>query len=121
MYPVYGGRGIYVCDEWTTPKGSKTNTGYLAFRKSLENGYQPDCGLSIDRKDNDGPYAPWNCRWATKDMQASNTSQNKHIRYNGKVYTYSQFLRYMSEQSGHTWKMIDLHYYIKRGLSLPIR
>lgn len=119
MYPVYGGRGIYVCDEWTTPKGSKTNTGYLAFREwALENGYKPDCGLSIDRRDNDGPYAPWNCRWATKDMQASNTSQNKHIRYNGQVYTYSQFLRYMSEQSGHTWKMVDLHYYIKRGLSL---
>ena len=116
-YPVYGGRGIYVCDEWSTPEEAEYNTGFLTFFEwAVSNGYER--GLSIDRIDNDGPYAPWNCRWATKDMQASNTSKNKHIRYNGQVYTYSQFLRYMSEQSGHTWKMVDLHYYIKRGLSL---
>ena len=118
-YALYGGRGIYVCDEWRPASSSDFREKYMTFRKwAYDNGYAPDCGLSIDRIDNDGPYAPWNCRWTTMDVQASNTSQNKHIRYNGKVYTYSQFLRYMSEQSGHEWKMIDLHYYIKRGLSL---
>lgn len=62
-YLNYGGRGIYICDEW------KDN--FEAFRDwSLANGYQDD--LSIDRIDNDGPYAPWNCRWTTRAVQFKN-------------------------------------------------
>ena len=68
-YPNYGGRGIYVCDEWMDP----------------ENGYEKD--LSIDRIDVNGPYAPWNCRWVDNKVQANNKRTNHLLTY--KTYTYS--------------------------------
>lgn len=61
-YPNYGARGIYVCDEWND---------FATFQKWCLATYVP--GKSIDRVDNDGPYAPWNCRWATQSEQTLNS------------------------------------------------
>jgi len=59
----YGGRGIGVCAEWLASFGR-----FAAW--ALANGYRPD--LTLDRADNSGPYAPWNCRWTTRKGQAQN-------------------------------------------------
>ena len=73
-YPMYGGRGISVCEEW------KNN--YDSFYKwAMENGYKD--GLSIDRKNTNGNYEPSNCRWATPKEQARNTRRNVMIEING--------------------------------------
>lgn len=87
-YKRYGGRGIYVCDEW--------KNSFAAFQKwAYETGYDPSLDgrteQSIDRIDNDGPYSPENCRWATSKEQMINREITKVYPYNGEMYTASSF------------------------------
>lgn len=73
-YDRYGARGIYICDEWVEDIRS-------FYDWALSNGYKK--GATIDRIDNNGPYAPWNCRFVDYKTQARNRRSNRIIIYNG--------------------------------------
>ena len=82
-YENYGGRGIFVCQEWQD---------FVAFREwATSNGFSEK--LKLDRIDNSGPYAPWNCRWATRRQQANNKRSNRRILAFGEDKTLSEWLR----------------------------
>ena len=62
-FPLYGGRGITVCEAW--------RTSFPAFRDwAMQNAYANN--LTIDRIDVNGNYEPSNCRWVTMAEQNQN-------------------------------------------------
>lgn len=80
-YPVYGGRGIRVCERW--------RDGFENFLADI--GFAPSQSHSIDRIDVNGDYEPQNCRWATPKEQSRNTSRNIRLTLNGQTKTLAEW------------------------------
>lgn len=86
-YKIYGGRGITVCERW------------FRFENFFEDmGERPE-GLSLERRDVNGPYSPDNCCWATREVQ--NNNRRKSVKYlvDGQMVSVAQAARYW----GTTW------------------
>lgn len=76
-YNCYGGRGIYVCEEWSGNDGFKN---FIRWANQFENIYDK----TLDRIDVNGNYEPSNCRWATSKEQARNKRSSLMYDYHGK-------------------------------------
>jgi hypothetical protein len=98
-YRHYGGRGIKVCERWS----------------SLDNffedmGERPD-GMSLDRIDVNGDYCPDNCRWASRREQCLNTRRNVLMTFNGETRCVSEWSEIYGIRYGTVYARI------KRGLT----
>lgn len=84
-FAEYGGRGIFVCDRW---RGQGGFENFLA-----DMGRRPEGEYSIDRINNDGPYSPENCRWATVKQQAKNRRSTVLITIDGETRSVVEWAR----------------------------
>jgi hypothetical protein len=84
-YPLYGGRGITVCEEWHDP------CKFISW--AYANGYTDE--LTIDRIDKDKNYCPGNCRWVDYKVQNNNRSFCHYIEYNRMTKTVSEWAEYL--------------------------
>lgn len=84
-YPLYGGRGIKVCERWTN---------FEVFLADM--GGPPSAAHSLDRIDPNADYSPENCRWASVREQANNKRSNRLISFNGVTQTIALW----AEQTG---------------------
>lgn len=90
QYPLYGAKGVFVCDEW------RTFEGFAAWAKD-----KPD-GTTLDRIDPNGPYTPENCRWADHITQQNNRRKHVWVEYQGERLTATQLARKLGI---HHWRI----------------
>jgi hypothetical protein len=72
-YAKYGAIGIRVCAEW------------FSFENFLRDMGDRPMGTSIDRINGKLGYKPGNCRWATRQEQARNTSRTVKVLFGGET------------------------------------
>lgn len=103
----YGGRGITVCDRW--------RESFVAFYADM--GPRPSPKHQLDRRDNDGPYSPENCRWATKREQMMNRSDNHVISHNGETATLTEWAERLGVKVGTLWVRLKRGWPIEKALT----
>lgn len=109
-YKHYGGRGIAVCDRWRV---------FENFLKDM--GRRPE-GLTLERVDNSGPYAPGNCVWASRKAQASNTRRSRLLTFKGETMTLTQWAEALGlPPSTVKMRLNKLGYSVEQALTKPIK
>jgi len=108
QYKNYGARGIRVCKRWED---------FAKFFQDM--GHPPTLKHTLDRKNNDGPYSPSNCRWATEKEQKNNTRRSRYSTFNGLTLTTSQW----ADRIGVPRKFLNLRLFkgwsIERAITEP--
>lgn len=86
QYKDYGGRGITVCDEWSS---------FEVFKEwAVANGYKNDAkrgDCTLDRIDVSGDYEPSNCRWVDMKTQGRNRRNNHMLTINGETHCIAEW------------------------------
>lgn len=77
----YGARGITVCSAWHK---------FAAFLADM--GEAP-VGLTLGRKNNEGPYCKENCRWETHLEQNQNKRTVTPVLFRGRTQTVAMWAR----------------------------
>jgi len=97
FYPAYGGRGITMCDDW--------RYSFEAFLRDM--GRKPSPRHTLDRINNEGHYAPGNCRWVTQREQGNNTRRNHWITVDGVHMTIAQAARKYGRKYGTIFRRLQ--------------
>ena len=104
----YGGRGITVCERW----------------ESFENFYadmgDPPPGKTLDRIDNDGPYSPENCRWASRKRQQRNRRDLSLITFNDKTQCMAEWAEELGMKRDTLRQRFRNGWSIEKAMTTPV-
>jgi hypothetical protein len=107
----YGGRGICVDPRWHGAEG---------FQNFLRDMGPPPEGGTLERVNNDGPYSPENCRWATREEQARNKRNNRMITANGQTLAMAQWAKLLGCSPSAILNRIKNGMTEKEAVTMPI-
>jgi hypothetical protein len=92
----WGGRGIKVCERWSSFENFFADMG------------APPIGTTLDRKDNNGDYTPDNCMWATRSQQARNRRGNRMLTLEGETLCSEDWARRVGISRAGLMRRIDI-------------
>jgi hypothetical protein len=104
----YGGRGITICDRWSSFENFLTDMG------------EPAAGMSLDRIENDAGYGPDNCRWATQAAQMRNTRANRLITAYGVTKKLVEWAEDLGTESYNILKRIGRGWSVEDAVTVPV-
>src|SRR5208282_977532 len=110
-YKNYGGRGIFMCNRWR-----KSFADFLA-----DMGPRPSQKHTIERCDNNGPYAPDNCYWATRIQQNRNRRNNRLLEYDGRVQLLMEWAEECKINVSTLHKRLRRGWTVKHAITTPVR
>ena len=108
-YHLYGGRGIVVAPEW--------RHDFAAFFAYV--GPRPSPQHTIDRIDNDGPYAPGNVRWATAQEQRRNSRTTHWVTHEGVTRSLHDWAQHLGVPYARLQKRVLRGWDTARVLTVP--
>jgi len=103
--PSYLRKNIQVCTEWQSFKP------FLDWAESQN--FQHDCGLELDRIDNDGDYSPDNCRFVDKLTNLQNREAYRPYQILANHEEWFPSLRSAAKSLGISYT--TLHRYVENG------
>lgn len=110
QYANYAGRGITICPEWSD---------FAVFYRDM--GAKPSPTHSIDRIDNDGPYSPSNCRWATPTQQARNRRIVRLLTWRGETRPLPEWAEITGLTPMAIYHRLDRGWTVDKTLTRPLR
>lgn len=105
----YGGRGIKV---------HPTLRSFEAFLTEV--GERPSPEYTLDRKNNDGDYAPGNVHWATRSVQQKNRRTNRKLTFNGETRALVDWAERYKIEPGTLSSRLRYGWSVKKALTTPL-
>lgn len=107
-YSRYGGRGITVCERWHDVWNFIADMG------------DPPESLTLERINNDGPYSPENCRWASYSDQNSNRRSTRKVIRDGRSQSIAQWAREAGLSKSVVYARLERGWPLDLALTKPL-
>ena len=109
-FPIYGGRGIKVCERWAEFKNFM-----------LDMGRKPDPKFAIEREDVNGNYEPKNCRWISRKDQGRNKRNSVFVTYQGKRILLLDLVEQIGLSRQLVYERLKLGWTLAQAIALPLQ